>query len=55
MINGCSDQAVLTVGGTLRMNNWHEQPMIIVSRGLLIYRICDENHALINAGKIILQ
>lgn len=72
---------VLTVGGTLYMDNFHEQPLIVdfytvggarvgsymvnstsfnintsaLSRGLLIYRICDENHALINAGKIILQ
>ena len=72
---------VVSVGGTLRMNNFHEQPMIVdfysvggthvgsymvnstsfnintygMSRGLLIYRICDENHALINAGKILLQ
>jgi hypothetical protein len=72
---------VLTVGGTLRMNNWHEQPMIVdffttsgvrvgsymvkgtsfnintygMNRGLLVYRICDENHALINTGKIMLQ
>ena len=72
---------VLTVGGTLRMDNFHEQPLIVdfynvagarvgsymvnstsfnintsaLTRGLLIYRICDENHALINAGKIILQ
>jgi hypothetical protein len=72
---------VLTVGGSLRMNNFHEQPMIVdfysvsgvrvgsymvngtsfnintygMTRGLLIYRICDENHALINAGKILLQ
>lgn len=72
---------VISVGGTLRMNNFHEQPMIVdfytlggahvgsymvnstsfnintygMSRGLLIYRICDENHALINAGKILLQ
>lgn len=26
-----------------------------LTRGLLVYRICDENHALINAGKILLQ
>lgn len=72
---------VLTMGGTLRMDNFHEQPMIIdfyttagahvgsymvnstsftintagLSRGLLIYRICDENHALVNAGRILLE
>ncbi len=72
---------VLHMGGTLRMDNFHEQPLQINfytaggaivasymvnstsfdistngwSRGILFYRISDERHALIDAGKILLQ
>ena len=72
---------VLHMGGTLRMDNFHEQPLQVNfytaagaivasymvnstsfdistngwSRGILFYRISDERHALIDAGKILLQ
>jgi hypothetical protein len=72
---------VLHMGGTLRMDNYHAQPLQINfytaggaivasylvnstsfnistdgwSRGILFYRISDERHALIDAGKILLQ
>lgn len=73
--------SVLQQGGTVWMDNFYEQPLIVdfytpagdhvgsylvngtsfnintngFNRGILIYRICDERHALINAGKILLQ
>ena len=72
---------VLHMGGTLRMDNFHEQPLqvnfytaggaIIAgymvnstsfnvntegwATGIVFYRISDENHALISAGKILVQ
>ncbi len=72
---------VLHMGGTLRMDNFHEQPLqlhfytpggaIIAgymvnstsfnvntdgwARGIVFYRISDEHHALVNAGKILVQ
>ncbi len=72
---------VLHMGGTLRMDNFHEQPLQVNfysagggiigaymvnstsfnvntdgwSRGIVFYRISDEHHALVNAGKILVQ
>lgn len=72
--------SVLHMGGTLRMNNYHEQPITVNffnergtlmgsfmvnstsfdipsqgwGRGIFFYRISDETHPLINAGKIMI-
>lgn len=72
---------ILHTGGTLRVDNFYERPLLIdlytasgarvgsylvnstsfnintagLDRGILFYRICDERHALIDAGKILLQ
>ena len=72
---------ILHMGGTLRMDNFHEQPLQINfytpggaiiagymvsstsfnvntdgwARGIVFYRISDERHALVNAGKILVQ
>jgi hypothetical protein len=72
---------VLHMGGTLRMDNFHEQPLQVNfytaggaiiggymvnstsfnvntdgwAKGIVFYRISDEHHALVNAGKILVQ
>lgn len=72
--------SVLHMGGTLRMNNYHEQPITVNffnergtlmgsfmvnstsfdipsqgwGKGIFFYRISDETHPLINAGKIMI-
>jgi hypothetical protein len=72
---------VLHMGGTLRMDNFHEQPLQVNfytaggaiiggymvnstsfnvntdgwAKGIVFYQISDEHHALINAGKILVQ
>jgi hypothetical protein len=72
---------VLYRGGTLRMDDTHDQPVTVnffntagalvgsylvngntfdintttFGKGMLIYRVSDEHHALINAGKIMIQ
>ena len=72
---------VLHMGGTLRMDNYHDQPLTVnifnangtllgswlvnstsfnintdrLAKGILFYRISDETHPLIDAGKLMVQ